>query len=165
MTTHFAILDESPSVAQLEMARGLVREYAALPHTVGRWSTASADIAALPAPFVHPRGVFVIAMDNAHAIGCGAVLQLEPGIAEMKRLYVRPAARGRGIGEALVKVLLDHAAALGCSRVRLDTAPELQAAQALYRRLGFQPIAPYRAGLLADAVCFELTLGVGPAIE
>jgi hypothetical protein len=57
VTIHFAILDESPSVAQLEMARELVREYAALPHTVGRWATASADIAALPAPFVHPRVV------------------------------------------------------------------------------------------------------------
>jgi hypothetical protein len=57
MTIHFAILDECPSAAQLEMARGLVREYAALPHTVGRWSIASADIAALPAPFVHPRVV------------------------------------------------------------------------------------------------------------
>ena len=101
MTTHFAILDESPSVAQLEMARGLVREYAALPHTVGRWSTASADIAALPAPFVHPRGVFVIAMDNAHAIGCGAVLQLEPGIAEMKRVYVLQAAQSLGVGSAI----------------------------------------------------------------
>jgi hypothetical protein len=74
VTIHFVVLDESPSVAQLEMARGLVREYAALPHTVGRWSPASADIAALPAPFVHLRGVFVIAMNEARLCAAGGAI-------------------------------------------------------------------------------------------
>ena len=146
------------------IARVLFSEYAALPHTVGRWPTAAADIAALPAPYVRPAGVLLIAVPvadaaapiEAAALGCGALAaQDPPGIAEIKRLYVRPTARKHGIGEALMRALIDWADTLGYTRVRLDTAPQLQPAIALYGRLGFTPIGPYRAGLLADALCFE----------
>jgi putative acetyltransferase len=140
----------------VELARTLVREYAALPHTVGRWPTANAEIAALPRPYLHPRGALLVATDGDNAWGCGALLALEtPGHAEIKRVYVRPAARGRGIGEAITRGLFAEAESLGFSTIRLDTAPELVAAQALYRRLGFVPIPHYRDGLLPDALCFE----------
>lgn len=146
---------EAPSTLRA-VARTLVEEYAALPHTAGRWPTMVADIAALPHPFVEPSGVLLVAMDADDALGCGALAALEPPhVAEIKRVYVRPTARGRGVGEALTVALLSHAARLGYRTVRLDTAPELRAAQALYRRLGFRPIAQYREGLLSDALCFE----------
>lgn len=142
--------------AAVECARQLMREYAELPHTRGRWPTADAEIASLPSPYLPPHGALLLAADGPDVLGCGALRALEqPGYAEIKRVYVRPAARGRGIGEAITRGLLDAARRLAFSTVRLDTAPELLAAQALYRRLGFVPIPHYREGLLPDALCFE----------
>ncbi|MFN2602880.1 MAG: GNAT family N-acetyltransferase [Gemmatimonadaceae bacterium] len=137
-------------------------EYAALPHTTGRWPTAVGDIVALPAPYVLPAGVLLIALADERsdpppetALGCGALISREPAVAEIKRVYVRPHARRRGIGEAITRELISWAGTLGFERVRLDTAPELLAARALYAQLGFYPIPHYRAGLLPDALCFE----------
>src|SRR5690348_388330 len=101
----------------IEMARVLMAEYAALPHTTGRWTTVTADIAALPRPYVPPMGIFLIALragvsvpqpnDDASGLGCGGLLALDtPGDAEIKRVYVRPTARGQGIGEAITRELM-----------------------------------------------------------
>lgn len=143
------------STDQVDAVRTLMTEYAALPHTTGRWLTMHADLAALPHPFVPPHGAMLLAVAGEEPLGCGGILTLEPGVGEIKRMYVRPAARGRGLGAALLRALLSQAAAMTLGRVRLDTAPELLEAQALYRRFGFLPIPPYRAGLLSDALCFE----------
>lgn len=155
------------SAAHAETARTLMTEYAALPHTTGRWPTRLADLAALPEPFVPPRGALLLALAGEDALGCGALVTLEPGVGEIKRMYVRPSARGRGAGTALLEALLERAALMGFGLVRLDTAPELLEAQALYRRFGFVPIPQYRPGLLADALCFErrLTTGNGRVIH
>lgn len=147
----------------VELARMLVAEYGALPHTTGRWPTMAADIAALPQPYVLPRGVLLVALEPDHAdpptaddaIGCGAMITLASGVAELKRIYVRPRARRRGLGEAITLSLMSWAETIGLERVRLDTAPELVAACILYERLGFVRIPPYREGLLPDAVCYE----------
>jgi GNAT superfamily N-acetyltransferase len=164
VTPAFALLvaEKSPL---LDIARVLMTEYAALPHTEGRWLTAAADIAALPAPYVPPGGVLLVALGGEHlnspsldtALGCGALIisQGSRAVAEIKRVYVRPNARRRGIGEAITRELISWADTLGFERVRLDTAPELLAARALYAQLGFYPISHYRAGLLPDALCFE----------
>ncbi|MBC7843502.1 MAG: GNAT family N-acetyltransferase [Gemmatimonadaceae bacterium] len=145
--------------ALLAMARELVGEYAVMPHTVPRWPDAAANIAALPQPFVPPRGALLVARNGDDAVGCGALLAYEPPhIAEIKRVYVRPSARGQGVGEVIMRALLSEAAARGFSRVRLDTAPELLAAQALYLRLGFEPIPQYRNTQLPGDVCFECDL-------
>lgn len=132
-----------------------MQEYAALPHTAGRWTTVDADLAALPAPFVAPLGTLLVAMRDGDAVGCGALRTIAPGVGEVKRMYVQPSARGQGVGEALLRALIAAAAAMGLERLRLDTAPELRAAQALYRRFGFTPIPRYRDDLLDDALCFE----------
>jgi putative acetyltransferase len=147
----------------VDIARILMREYAAMPHTNGRWLNAAADIAALPDPYVLPRGVLLIALEDERlnpppemALGCGALISYEPpAIAQIRRVYVRPHARRRGIGEAITRELISWADTLGFERVRLDTAPELLAAQALYAQLGFYPIPHYREGLLPDSLCFE----------
>lgn len=149
------IVDHDSPPTRVVIARTLMGEYAALPHTAGRWTTMDADVAALPHPFVAPAGVLLIASADDEALGCGALIALEPGVGELKRMYVRPDARGRGVGEALLRALLMHAGRLGFDRVRLDTAPELLAAQSLYRRYGFTAIPHYRTGLLPDALCFE----------
>ena len=143
----------------LAMARELVGEYAVMPHTLPRWLTAAADLAALPQPFVAPRGVLLVAKQGDEAVGCGALLAYDPPvIAEIKRVYVRPSARGQGAGELIMRALLAEASARGFTRVRLDTAPELLAAQALYLRLGFVPIPQYRSEQLPGDVCFECDL-------
>jgi ribosomal protein S18 acetylase RimI-like enzyme len=160
-------LEVATSPELVAIARTLMTEYAALPHTSGRWTTAAADIAALPVPYVSPSGVLLVAVgsgsdghiDDASALGCGGLVALStPGDAEIKRVYVRPSARGRGIGEAITVELMRMAETLGFTRIRLDTAPELTTAIRLYERLGFTHIPPYKAGLLADAVCMERSL-------
>lgn len=150
------------STDHLEAVRTLMTEYAALPHTTGRWLTMDADLAALPHPFLPPHGALLLAVADEVPLGCGGLVTLEPGVGEIKRMYVCPAARGRGVGATLLHALLAQAAAMTLERVRLDTAPELLEAQALYRRFGFEPIPPYRAGLLSDALCFERQVVVPP---
>jgi putative acetyltransferase len=81
---------------------------------------------------------------------------------EGRRLYLRPAARGKGLGRAMVRALVDEARAAGFRALRLETLPgKMSAAAALYRRLGFQEIAPYVASPVAGASYFELALDAG----
>jgi putative acetyltransferase len=143
------------SAAEHEAVHALMSEYAALPHTAGRWLTKEADLAALPHPFVSPDGALLLASMDGRSAGCGALRLLESGVGEIRRMYVSPVARGKGVGAALLAALLQEAAVLGSERVRLDTAPELTEARALYGRFGFTSIPPYREGLLPDALCLE----------
>ena len=156
---------DSPELVAI--ARTLMAEYAALPHTTGRWTTAAEDIAALPGAYVPPAGVLLVATshgaeafdDDSDALGCGGLLPLQnPADAEIKRVYVRPSARGRGVGEAITRELMRFAENTGYRRVLLDTAPELETAIRLYERLGFTHIGPYKPGLLPDAVCMQISL-------
>ena len=135
---------------QLEAVRRLLREY--LPYVVAEfcrgWLTA--DIAGLPGAYAPPRGRWLLAKWGRAAVGCVALRPLEEhGIAEIKRLFVRPKWQGRGIGRGLVLAALEKARELGYSVVRLDTLPEMEAAIGLYRDLGFREIDPY--GPVGDA--------------
>lgn len=145
---------DSPA-SHIETARVLMREYAALPHVCGRWNTIDADIAALPEPFTAPQGALLVAWQDDEPLGCVGLSALEPSIGEVKRMYVRPAARRLGVGAALLEALLDQARHIGYLHVRLDTAPELTPAIALYERFGFRPIAPYRESQCHAALYFE----------
>lgn len=158
MALQLEVVSTNGPPAILAMAKALVSEYASMPHIAGRWATPEADIAALPAPYVRPAGILLVAHDDAEPIGCGALLAFAPGIGEIKRVYVRPQGRGRGVGETVTRALIDYARQLGFDRVRLDTAPELLAARALYERLGFVAIPHYRDGLLPGTLCFERTV-------
>lgn len=103
------------------------------------------ELATLPGEYAPPRGRLLLARAGKAAAGCVALHGLDGGTAEMRRLYVRPAFRGQGIGRALAKAAIDEAARLGYSRIRLDTPRSLREASALYRSLGFFEIAAYRA--------------------
>ena len=83
---------------------------------------------------------------------------LDRQTAEMKRLYVRAAHRGRGLGRVLAEAAIAAAREAGCTRIVLDTLPKMREAQALYGMLGFKPIAPYLKNPTPGALCFELSL-------
>ena len=116
------------------------------------------ELAGLPGDYAAPRGRLLLGLVDGLARGCVALRPLEPGVCEMKRLYVQPEARGTGLGLLLARRVSAEAAALGYGRMRLDTLPQLEAAQALYRRLGFRPIANYNGNPIAGALFFELDL-------
>lgn len=90
-----------------------------------------------------PRGALLIAEAEGTPLGCGMMRMLEPGIAELQRIYVAPEARGRGLGRRLTETLVARAAEAGAARVRLDTGRGLTEALALYRDLGFREVPPY----------------------
>jgi ribosomal protein S18 acetylase RimI-like enzyme len=101
------------------------------------------ELAALPGPYAPPQGAILLAKQGDHVLGCIALKRLASGIAEIKRLYVRPQARGQGVAKALVGALLKEAAELGYREVKLDTLPQMETAIALYKSFGFADIAPY----------------------
>lgn len=90
-----------------------------------------------------PRGTFLLAELDQAPVACGGVRRLSDAVAEIKRMYVAPSARGAGVGRALLARLEDEARALGCEVVRLDTGPRMTAALALYRDVGYREIADY----------------------
>lgn len=93
--------------------------------------------------FAPPLGRIVLAVDGKSVLGLGCLKRLRPGIGEIKRMFVRPAARGTGLGQALLNALLAHAEVAGYSEVWLDSAGFMKAAHALYRAAGFRDIDPY----------------------
>jgi GNAT superfamily N-acetyltransferase len=88
-------------------------------------------------------GRVLLAIDRGEAVGCGAVRVIGPGIAEIKRMCMRPEVRGRGIGRALLEELLATARGFGCREALLDTGWFMTGAHRLYRAAGFEDCAPY----------------------
>ena len=117
------------------------------------------ELKSLPGAYGPPSGRLLLARYRDHAAGCVALRKLETGICEMKRLYVHPGDRGRGLGRLLVERVIAEARAIGYERMRLDTiASAMQDAIALYRRIGFREIAPYSAIPIESALWMELLL-------
>ena len=98
----------------------------------------------LVAEFAPPNGRLFLASLDGQVVGCAGLRRFSPEIAEMKRVYVRPAFRGKGWGRALVEAVIASARLIGYWKLRLETATFMEGAQALYRSLGFDLIEPYR---------------------
>lgn len=119
------------------------------------------ELAKLPGDYARPAGRLLLEFQGSEVVGCGALRPLSDDVCEMKRLYVRPAFRGKGVGGAVIDALISSAREIGYRRIRLDTLPSMATAIAIYRSLGFREIEPYRANPVPGALFFELDLGSG----
>jgi putative acetyltransferase len=117
------------------------------------------ELAALPGDYARSRGRLILARVAGEPAGCIALRPLGRDDAEMKRLYVRPAYRGMGIGRVLAECIVDEARGLGYRFLRLDTLPAMGEAQRLYAALGFADCAPYNDNPIAGVrfMALELT--------
>lgn len=158
MGSEFTIIEAS-SPAEIEAARELFLEYAGSLGFSLCFQGFDKELAELPGDYAPPDGRLVLARKGADWAGCVALHRLERGICEMKRLYVRPAFRGQRLGRVLAERAVAEARAIGYTRMRLDTISSTMAdAVALYRRMGFVEIAPYRTNPIDGALYMELQL-------
>jgi putative acetyltransferase len=152
-------IDEAEGAADIAVARGLIEEYArSLPFRLDFQNFAE-ELAGLPAPYGAPGGCLLLAWQGDKAVGIVALKPLAPGVGEVKRLYVGPAARGTGLGRVLLECAIDMACYRGYTQLRLDShRASMAAAIRLYRRLGFVEIAPYGPDLGGALAFFEKVL-------
>ena len=105
-----------------------------------------------------PRGALILALEGGEAAGCIALKEMDETRCELKRLYVRPAFRGRGLGRTLTDMIIERARAAGYKEMLLDTLPFLQSAQRIYRAAGFREIEKYNDSPMDDATYMKLEL-------
>lgn len=169
MTSVTAIVTAA-SPADLDGFRGLCREYAAESAFVAvslEYQGFENELATLPGKYAAPGGTILLARGDAPDggrswLGCVAVRPLdEVGVCELKRMFVRPEARGRGVGLALASAAVDWARRAGYRVMRLDTDASMAAAIAVYRGLGFVETDPYNTDPCPDTRWFALGLGSG----
>jgi GNAT superfamily N-acetyltransferase len=146
-----------------ETARALFRGYEQEIDAACCFEGFERELAELERRYTPPEGRLLLLEDGGEPAGCAGFRVLAPGVAEGKRLWLRPSARGKGLGGALVLGLLDEARAAGIRTFRLETLPgKMSQAAALYRRLGFVEIPPYVKRPAAGALYLELALPPAP---
>lgn len=117
------------------------------------------ELAGLPGDYAPPQGRLLLATSDGQAAGCVALHKIDGDTCEMKRLYVRPQFRGRGLGKELAERIINEARGIGYKKLRLDTVePVMRSAVAIYRQLGFREIEPYRPNPIEGALYMELQI-------
>ena len=154
-------LHAATSASDLESVRALFREYADSLGVNLDYQGFEEEVRDLPGKYAPPSGTLVLAFNDDELVGCVGVRPIDDEIAEMKRLYVRPSGRGLGLGRTLAEAAIRFATVTGYSRMRLDTLPQMDRAQELYRSLGFMPIDAYRYSAVPGTVFLELVLTTG----
>ena len=157
-------INPATTTPDLEAVRVLFQEYADSLGVDLNYQGFDREVRGLPGDYAPPAGTLLLARNDDDIVGCVGVRALDERTAEMKRLYVRPAGRGLGLGRTLAEAAITFARAAGYERMRLDTLPQMQRAQELYRTLGFVTIEPYRYSAVPGTVYMELVLA-GPNIQ
>ena len=133
--------------SELASVRALFTEYANSLTIDLCFQNFDAELAALPGDYAPPRGALMLARSHRELVGCCALRPLDavdyPNACEMKRLYVRPALRGGGVGRRLAEAVLEAAQQAGYAYMLLDTLSEMETARAMYQDLGFTEVPPY----------------------
>jgi putative acetyltransferase len=150
---------QAESLAQIAQARELFVEYAKSLGFSLCFQNFDAELAALPGDYAPPDGRLLLAKYEGQLVGCVALHKLGDDICEMKRLYLRPKFRGKGLGRALGEEIIAEAREIGYRTMRLDTVePVMKDAVAMYRQFGFKEVPPYCANPIAGAMYMELKL-------
>ncbi len=148
--------------AEPEEARALFLEYAEALGVDLSYQDFDRELAGLPGDYARPAGRLLAARLGDETLGCVALRSLGEGACEMKRLFVRPGHRGSGAGRALAEAVIAAAREQGYTSMRLDTLPQMRAAQAMYETLGFGEIEPYYPSPVPGTRFLELHLGATP---
>jgi putative acetyltransferase len=150
---------QASSPEDIEQARKLFEEYAAALGINLCFQNFDKEMAELPGDYAPPTGRLLLAFVNDQLAGCVALRDLGNGTCEMKRLYLRPNVRGKGMGRELAHAIINEARQLGYQRMCLDTLPDrMDYAVALYRSLNFKEIPPYYNNPVPGATFMELSL-------
>jgi ribosomal protein S18 acetylase RimI-like enzyme len=142
----------------LALLRGLLEEYWQSFGFTPCFQNFSGELARLPGDYTPPDGRLAMAWTGGEATGCIALRRFDDLRAEVKRLYVRPASRGCGLGRRLMDWVIAEARAAGYSELVCDTMPVMREALALYDRMGFEQTEPYAAQPTEGAVFLRLPL-------
>ena len=157
---HEFSLTQAETREDIATARGLFEEYQAGLGISLCFQNFDHELATLPGDYAPPSGRLLIARDGDEVAGCIALRKITDEICEMKRLYLRPEYRGKGLGRVLVDAILSEAREIGYRRMRLDTLPgRMDQAISLYRSIGFKEVAPYYNNPAPETLYMELTLG------
>jgi len=158
-TPELLAISQVQTPEQIEQARELFLEYAQSLGFSLCFQNFDQELAGLPGDYAPPEGRLLLAEHDGKIAGCAALHRLDNSSGEMKRLYVRPGFRGLRLGRILAERILSEAKGVGFQRIRLDTvAGVMDDAIALYRRLGFREIEPYRQNPIAGALYMEKEL-------
>ena len=150
---------QAESAEQIATVRELFLEYAQSLGFSLCFQSFDKELAELPGDYAPPAGRLLLADFGGEVSGCVALHKIDVNTCEMKRLYVRPQFRGRGLGKALAERVIHEAREIGYKKLRLDTVePVMRTAVAMYRQLGFREIAPYRENPINGALYMELEL-------
>lgn len=152
-------LIHAQSSQEVSRARELFEEYAAWIGFSLCFQNFDKELAGLPGDYAPPGGRLLLAAENDETVGCVALRKIGAGVCEMKRLYVRPKFRGKGLGRKLAETIIEAAREIGYHRMRLDTVPgKMDQAIVMYRSLGFKNIEPYYDNPVEGATFMELEL-------
>ena len=143
---------------EMDEIRRLFREYESFLDVDLCFQSFEEELASLPGKYSRPSGDLLIGLDGERIVGCVAIRKLDDGVCEMKRLFVRPEARGKGLGRRLAQEIIKVARELGYSIMRLDTLDKLLEAKRLYENLGFRKTESYYENPLPGVVYLELVL-------
>ena len=151
-------LAEAIDAQSIEACRGLFREYEQGLGVSLCFQGFEQELASLPGSYARPRGRLLLARIAGEPAACAALRPLGERDGEMKRLYVRPAYRGMGLGRMLAECVIDEARAIGYTTLKLDTLPAMKEAQQMYAELGFIDVAPYNDNPVAGTRFMSLDL-------